>query len=68
MESDGELSTDYTVRTTRRTDSGHVLYVVCDRYGQLTHVTVPFRLSVPELVDPIIRRVVAATPRRRLGL
>lgn len=54
--------TDYVVRSTRRSPGNRVTYVVVDGGGRVTHVSVPFARSVPELVDPVIRRVVSQYP------
>lgn len=58
---------DYTITNTNRHVSGHVTYHFTDRYGQRSHVTVPYHLSTPEHADPTIRRVVATLrPKRRV--
>lgn len=60
-------NTDYVIRSARRSAGGLVTYVVVDELGRVTHVAMPFHLSVPEFADPIIRRTVAQHPRRGNG-
>lgn len=60
-------ATDYIVRSVTRSPGGLVTYVVVTLLGQVTSVALRYRFSTPEVADPIIRRVVGAYPKRRMG-
>ena len=61
------MNADYVIRSTQRSDTGAVTYTFVDLYGNVRHLTVPFENSVPEVVDPLIRHMIEATPIRRLA-
>lgn len=58
--------TDYTVRATAATLTGHSRFTVVDRHGRVAHVTVHRQAAIDGHADRIIRARVAALGPHRL--
>jgi hypothetical protein len=53
----------YVIRSTVRGPGGLVTYTVVDLFGQVRHVSVPYKFSYPAAVDPILERTAAGFDR-----